>query len=427
MEHYQLAVCGCGPASLSPLLYMEENGQLDELLRLGICVIDESNDIGSGNIGKYHITSNSLGKVFTEIFTNADSPLYAYLKQKDSMKQLDNYLETAAPLTLVGELMNDIGRFLGMRIKKSRTSDLLTSSRVTKIRLLQDKQFEVTIQSLHNPHAIRIITAKHVLFNVGGMQHIPDQFPIEAREDQEIWLSDPFLREMYDERFIERLSVGRPIRIMIVGASHSAFSSLNRLQNRFNLLNHSHCHIDIMTRKPIRLFYRSVEDALEDKYDFDPVQDVCPLSRRVNRFAGLRYDSFKLAKAVIANRFQNVSLQVADKDFSVMSKNQYIRSDIVLICTGYHNKAPQIVDEQDEPLEFEKTKQGTIYTDDNYCPVTKEGRTIHHLYTYGLGTGVRSCVENGGEPSFQAQVHGIWFYQHIIAPRVSSSILERKI
>lgn len=425
MIPYQLAVCGCGPASLSPLIYMEENGKLDELLQLGLCIVDESEYIGTGNIGKYHITANSLGKVFTEIFKNPESKLLAYLSKKESMKKLECFLDTAPPLTLVGELMNDIGQYLGLKVENSKTSDLFPASRVTKIKWRKDKQFDMTIEPLLNPQSRRIITSKHVLFNAGGMQQVPAFVPSEVRPEQQIWYSDSFLKGKYDDSAMNMINAKRPLKITLLGASHSAFSSLYRLQHQFQLLEHSHIHVELLTRKPIRLFYRSVEDAVQDSYPFDPIQDVCPLSGRVNRFSGLRYDSFQLAKEVLDNRYPNVNLQVIeDNVFDDKVNEQLLSTDILLVCTGYQNNTTRIVNERDEPLQFEITKQGTIYTDNNYSPLTKEGEIVQNLYTYGLGTGVKSSVENGGEPSFQAQVHGVWFYQHIVAPRVSDLIFK---
>jgi hypothetical protein len=425
VTQYQLAVCGCGPASLSPLIYMEENGKLEELLQLGLCIIDETDSIGTGNIGKYHITANSLGKVFTEIFKDPNSPLLSYLQQKNSMKKISHFQDTAPPLTLVGELLNDIGEYLGLKMERSQQSDLFTASRVTKIQWRKDKQFDLTIQSLLEPDSPRIITSKHVLFNVGGKQHLPAQFPSEVRSNQQVWYSDTFLKGLYDKKLIEMLSASsRPMKLVVFGASHSAFSSLYRLQNQFGLLDHTRFQIDILTRKPIRLFYASVEEALLDEYPFDPIEDVCPLSGRVNRFSGLRYDSFKLAKDVLRNRFDNVKLQLNNNDFEKRVKKECSSADIMLVCTGYQKKSSIIVDDKDEPLRFETTSQGTIYTDYNYCPMIQGGKIVNNLYTYGLGTGVQSSVENGGEPSFQAQVHGVWFYQHIVAPRVTDSIMK---
>lgn len=64
IPEYHLAICGTGPANISPLVYLEEENKLDSLLNKGVIAIDKSLNVGLGALGEYKITANSIGSVF---------------------------------------------------------------------------------------------------------------------------------------------------------------------------------------------------------------------------------------------------------------------------------------------------------------------------------------------------------------------------
>ncbi|BCQ47843.1 hypothetical protein ERHA55_53700 (plasmid) [Erwinia rhapontici] len=84
-------------------------------------------------------------------------------------------------------------------------------------------------------------------------------------------------------------------RVAIIGGSHSAISSVIRLSE---IADNASLAITIYCRSLPRLYFETAAAAQDEGYAFDPVADVCPLSGRINRFAGLRYDSHQAALSI---------------------------------------------------------------------------------------------------------------------------------
>jgi hypothetical protein len=86
-------------------------------------------------------------------------------------------------------------------------------------------------------------------------------------------------------------------KLTVVGGSHSAFSMLENLAKALRSAGLE--EMTLVHRSQIRLFYESVEQALADGYVFDHVNDVCPVSGRVNRSGGLRYSALAVGKDIL--------------------------------------------------------------------------------------------------------------------------------
>lgn len=419
-SHYKVAICGCGPAGTSPLVYLEEKGWLDQLLDEGACLIESSSRIGDGTIGKYQITANSLGKVFLEIFENPTSPLFQYIKQQHSYWKIRQFTETPPPLPVIGELLADIGRYIARKVVNSSTSDLFVCSQVKCIQRRGDGLFDVTFRQILPPAAPQTVTAEHVLYNLGGYQELPDFLKHRAQKGQPIWFSGVFLQGQHDQQLRELLrTVTRPLKLVMVGAAHSAFSALYRLKNDFGLVPSDRFSVRITYRTPVRLFYNSVEDAHREGYPFHPIEDVCPLSSRVNRYSGMRYDSYELGKQVLEGQYENVQLTsivgMTDPDYESMLDE----ADVILSCMGYRNSPVEFLDEDGRRLKFIDDHH-TVFTDENSNPYLSEDEPIRNLYMYGLGAGLKTGTSTGGESSYSGRIDGIWFYQHVVAERLFS-------
>ncbi|MGB8957257.1 MAG: hypothetical protein WCC10_17935 [Tumebacillaceae bacterium] len=417
---YKVAICGCGPAGISPLVYLEEQGRLDQLLAEGACLIESSARIGDGTIGKYRITANSLGKVFLEIFKNPNSPMLQYMKQQPSYRKIQGFLETAPPLPVIGEVLADMGRYIAGRVAEFPSSQLHDCSQVQRIQLRADGRFDVTFRQVLPPDQPQMITADHVIYNLGGHQELPPFLEKRFRTGQPVWLSGEFLQGQHDQRLHELLRNDKgPLKLVMVGAAHSAFSALYRLKNQFGLVPGDQMSVNMTHRSPVRLFYSSPEEAERDGYPFDPVEDVCPLSGRVNRYSGMRYDSCALGKEVLAGQYGNVTLtsvaEMSDAEYEAMLDE----ADIILSCIGYRNRAVEFLDADGSPLEF-LDDHNKVFTDENSNPYRTNGEAIHGLYMFGLGAGLRTGGSNGGEASYAGRIDGVWFYQHLVAERLFS-------
>ena len=60
LGEFGVAIVGAGPAGIGPLLQAARQGRFNELLAMGVLVVDASDGAwGAGNIGSYLIPANS--------------------------------------------------------------------------------------------------------------------------------------------------------------------------------------------------------------------------------------------------------------------------------------------------------------------------------------------------------------------------------
>ena len=411
IKKFKLTVCGAGPAGISPLVHLEEKSLLDTLLNQGVCVVEASAKIGSGTIGKYQITANSLGKIFFEIL-GKQTRLHSYLRKRASFHELMKYYDEAPPLPLVGEFLEDIGKFIAQKIESNPCCQIQRLTSVTKIRIREDGLFEISLSPLYQQGDPETILSEKILYNLGGAQ--PQVYPtLSGLSADKIINSGDFITGVFDNKLAHLLSnSSKPISISIIGGSHSGFSVLYRLKNQFGLLNSEKAKIQMLSRSSIRLFYNTRKEAMLDGYTFED-DDVCLSSDRVNRYSGLRYDSFNLAKEVLSGLYQNFSLILSNAEQSA----ELSKSDLIIVCTGYTHRAVELLDKNDEPLAF-LYDNGCLKTNERCNPLLTDGQPLKNFYQYGLGAGLKTGGSNYGEVSFKGRIDGVWVYQHLIPEKI---------
>lgn len=406
---YNLAICGCGPAGMSPLLHLEENKLLEKYLDEGICIIDQKEKIGAGKIINYDITANTLGKIFLDFSSEKNSDLYQYIVKKDSYKIIESKLEEVPYLKEVGNLLEDIGTYFFYKISSHNNSDVYNNHQILEIKKNREDLFEIKIQSSSKKD--KTILARHIIFNIGGKQK-------ETLEKEEnVIYSDDFISGLHDELVNKILNLNSEIIISIIGGSHSTFSALYRLKNHFELLNKDKLKVQIFNRSNIRLFYNSIEEAINDHYKFDMEQDVCFSSNSVNRYSGLRFDSFVLAKECMNYNYSNVKIMNKSLD-----REDFMNSDLIINATGYTNNIVKILDCNNEEITF-KLEYKQLLTD-YYCrPYIYDSSSVFdRFYTYGLGAGMKPDPKKGGEAHYNGRIDAIWLYQHESAKRVLEDV-----
>lgn len=423
-DQYKLTVCGCGPAGISPLIYLEEENLLDQLLIEGVCLIDSSKKIGNGNIGEYKITANSLGKVFVEIFEESKSEMFSYIKQKESYKQILENANVAPKLSHVGNLMSDIGVYIEKKIEKNSNSHVHLQHRVEEIHCRRDGKYEIVYKPTAQEKVKRHIS-EYVLLNIGGRQNVPVFLEKYLKTRSKLtWFSGDFIKGVYDPLLTTLLTdTNKQLNITLLGSSHSAFSTLYRLENHFEVSKKSRVNISVMQRSEVKLYFESVDEARRAGYKFNLDDDVCPQSGRVNRFSGLRYDSFNLAQKLLDGHFQNVHLKRTGDMRQEILEEHLDKQDIIIVCTGYQNNTINFFDENGELIEFKRNDHGLIINK-NCNPIKLDNNPMQNIYMYGLGSGLDTNQEYGGEKSFYGRIDGIWLYQHVVSSQIVSQIIK---
>ncbi len=190
--------------------------------------------------------------------------------------------------------------------------------------------------------------------------------------------------------------------------------------------------VNLIHRSPIRLFYESVEQAQVNGYAFDPVADVCPVSGRVNRSGGLRYRALSVGREVLERGYvgtTSVRARLFQTDGSnpeqMWSASEVLRNAaVVMQCTGYQPLLPLLRWSDGTPVQLRQVTGG-LDSDASGCPFDEQGRRMHGLHLFGLGSGLGVDPLLGSEPSFSGRIYGVWQFHHDASRVVIDAVLQR--
>jgi hypothetical protein len=197
--------------------------------------------------------------------------------------------------------------------------------------------------------------------------------------------------------------------IVIVGASHSAFSCAWRLlyDPLFSEFARARDIILLQRRERIKLRC-SREFAVANRIEFDPVTDVCPVSGLVFRNGGLRKDAKQLYLDIRDGRETRARILLMEQ----LSEQRELleQASLVLQATGFVSNLPAIERNGLRVLVGKPGANGELrdLADDGI---------VRGLF--GMGLGLNILPEDArGEPSFHGGIHGFQSYPLAIAPRI---------
>ncbi|WP_328468173.1 hypothetical protein OHA21_51085 [Actinoplanes sp. NBC_00393] len=418
---------GAGPAGTGPLVNAEQRGLLPRLLDAGVAVVDQGDRMGPGTIGRHLINSDTAGGTFLECLA-AEGDLFAPVTDSEPYRRLEQYRQSAAPLPVVSDFLAEIGAALRGAVDAHPVSRFLPRTRAMSIRRTADGGFATTLASGDDIVELR---SRYVISALGGHQ------------DAERALTDPIvpgvrLADGYAERVVRTeqvLTAGGPDllgdmltaaghhRVVIVGGSHSAFSAawvlLNQVGGEFGPGD-----ITILHRRPPRIFYPTAEDAHAEGYtEFGP-DDLCPLTQRVYRLAGLRWDSRDLLRGIRSGAEERVRLVPLDPAVDDGVTTLLKEAAVIIPAFGYRPVTVPVFDEDGRPVPLHGTGPGTPPLVDTRCRVLDaDGEPVPGLFGIGLASGFMLDGPLGGEPSFRGQTNGLWLYQNGIGERILDQLL----
>src|SRR5690349_24036076 len=104
---------GGGPAGLAPLVWAARTGQLSSLCERGLAVLFRSQKVGSGKIGGYAITSDTLSETFIECLEDcADTGLLA-LRDHPATLQVARHRGGGIALPTAALFLEALGETMG--------------------------------------------------------------------------------------------------------------------------------------------------------------------------------------------------------------------------------------------------------------------------------------------------------------------------
>ncbi len=422
-------IIGGGPAGLAPLVAASRDNTLVELLAQGVAVVDQGNKIGAGRVGDYAITSDSTATTLVSCVNENPGPWFTALRAHPATQAVAAYGQAAVPLRLVGEFMAVLGAALHELLEATPGCAALTGHKAVQARQMPDGIWAVQLQNLADGTP-RIVYARHVVLATGGHQpdSVLEQYDVAGTRllpdfAPKLMRSGVALTGQGLKDIAQRL--GTSGRAVIIGSSSSAMASANAL------LQHTGrgVQVTVLHRRRLRVFYPSAEAALADGYTAFGLEDICPVSGFVYRFAGFRLDSRELVMRAmgIGGRPPEPRLhlhQLAPPQDEV-ARQWLETADVIVPALGYRPRALPVVSLTGQPVPLFADGPGAPILVDSQCRLLDAaGTPLPGLFGIGLASGFISPEISGGEPSFSGQTNGIWQWQNEVGGKIARQLVE---
>jgi hypothetical protein len=429
---FRTTIVGGGPAALAPLVAASRDGRLDEILAGGVAVIEAGPILGAGRLGRYAIWSDSTAETFLTAVTDHADPRLGQLVDHPLCRELRGYGKGSIPLEKAGALMVLIGEVLHKAILDAGGLVLVdheaTSAHRDADGLWHTKTCSRTMGTTFE------VVSDTLLLATGGAQD-PARLleePVAGRPllpafAGKILQSDDVLRQGGTER-LARFLLGRAEpRIAIVGGSTSAVATAVLLLRTLPEETKRPGSIQILHRRPLRIFYPSSEAALADGYtEFEP-RDICPVSGFVFRFAGFRTESRDLIMNVrrIGGRpgDPRVVPMLIDGADPAPAHRLLEEADVIVAALGYRPRLLPLFDSSGAPIRLTGNTSPRPAVDGACRVLDAKGRPVAGVFGIGLAAGFRPAGALGGEPSFVGQANGLWLWQTAVGSMLLDNLL----
>ncbi|MGI9434016.1 MAG: hypothetical protein ACR2Q4_04165 [Geminicoccaceae bacterium] len=443
-DRFGYALCGFGPAGCGFLLHAIKTGAIQRLADQGLVLIDRAAVPGAGKVGRYRLTGNSLSRAFLDCIDDPDLAwLFGDLRKYDpSVTELRRMEFEAPPLDLVGRFLTMMAKRAIDHVSSEYGLPTLFETDIEQISREVDGSYRLSLRQRRHGHRFTI-DAGNVLSAFGGRQpaalvracEMQPGVRLGAHTDR-IMTSDGFLM-MSDEaiRSAIPISSGGLGDVVIVGGSHSAMSAADRLAAALAPVGLR--RITMLHNSPLRLYYASADAARADGYPFDDPDDICPMSGRINRFGGLRYRSFDVARSILdTGRMPDQPVEVLSVrlDESHIGSQRLVQAYLsdapaVITCLGYQSNMPPMVDHQGGAITLCNGPRGLEIDSGGRVMAVGADRVsteaLPGLYAFGLGSELLKRSDAiGGEPSFRGQADGVWLYHNHGGQVVLGALLD---
>ena len=412
---YRCAVVGGGPAGLSLLIKAARIRKLKPLLDRdgeGLALIEETECLGRGNLGKYAISSNTHAAAFVSAVLSDEPELSPpesprkgplnRLSKSVAGKALEECGAEIVPLKKVGDWLEDIGDNLESLLKRCPHSRCYKSTRVTQIRRLPDSdpdQFiwyltlETSTADGDCAPATQTIYAHNVVLACGGRQVVPESLSKLICPAQMV-SSNTILQGRYTWSE-SGLTPDSTAEVLIVGGSHSAFSVAKVVLEQFPSVK-----VRLIHRSPIKVYFASTQDAHAAGY-----KEFAGLSSggHVHEFAGLRGDAKQLFLATKSGSEKRLELlHTSPEKVAEVLQNELRRSvppSLICWAGGYTHNAPKLLDTTNHPLNVDLSTVESSSAQPRfrvgYTQQTTPAPVVPNLFCLGLGFSFLSKNSDG--------------------------------
>lgn len=437
---FKTLILGAGPAGTGPLVCAIQKHRLGQLLDSGVAILDRGSHIGRGTIGQYVINSDTLGRVFLECLDGQEQGVLKDVLTSPARQALEAYRGTAAPLKLVGEYMAELGVALRSVLETHPKSRFFPYTEAQSIHLLPGGGFRTRVLS-HDSNQVTDFYSASLVTALGGKQDVERTLHSEiipglspSHYAKKTFLTNVALTDQGVAEIEKRLRSSPNRKVVIIGASHSTFSSawmlLNKVQVEFGTGD-----ITILHGNKLKLYYDSPAAAHAEGYDDFDQRDLCTLTGRVYRLGGLRFDSAELLKRIWGMRPENPETRIQLVKLDRTGQNNPLdvkalldEAAVIIPAFGYRPNLVPLYDTEGHEVEL-LCQGATPYLPlvDEACRVLDSAsQPIPNMYGIGLASGYIIKGDLGGEPSFTGQTNGLWLYQNGIGEIILNQILPQQ-
>jgi hypothetical protein len=423
---------GAGPAGLAPLVWAVRHGILAQRAA-GIAIVERGSEIGAGSLGQHAIGSDSLAETFLECIQKGAEPRLCALKDHEATGRLAAYVGGAAPLSVVGAFLAVVGRTM-QEILLSSGATVLTAHEATQSRRCSDGRWCTRI--IGPDGKTREIVSERLVLATGAEQRIDDiaaerigQRALMPTLAHKIMFSGEALAHGGAARIATRLAGCRDPKVAIIGGSHSALACAYLLLSKDTGIAFGEGAISLVHRRPLRIFYPSIEAALADGYSDFNLADVCPVTHRLFRLRGFRLEAGQLVKQLlgIGRAPPEPRLKLCTlTDVGAGSEAWRIldEADLVIAALGYRPRGLRLFDTHGHPIPLAAHAIRGAALVDRECRVVDQWlNPVPGVFAVGLAAGFIPQGAMGGEPSFVGQTNGLWLWQNDIGAMIMQSCL----
>ena len=428
-----VVIVGAGPAGLAPLFAAAIEGRLDDLLRLGVTILEKGSTVGSGALPEYAISSDSSAEAFLDIVVRTRDARFQPLVNHPVTRELIQLGKNAAPLALVAQFLQIAGQLLAGLVMASERGLVLTETEAISVTQVTGSRWRTRFRQIGSLRE-KVIESQFVVLATGAIQPVGRLLtdpvagvPLLPLHKRKLLQSGTVLAHSGLTRVRERLN-GRPNpKVVIVGGSTSAGATASRLLAAGSGLQFGEAGITLIHRQPLRIFYESVAEAHAESYTEFTQADVCPLTGRVFRFGGFRLETREMIMSALGlgGRSPEPRLRLLHltRGLEPEARQLLESADLVIAALGYRPRLLPIFDDGLRPITLFSPKGEQWSVVDQRCRVLNEtGQPLENLFAIGLAVGPLPTRSLGGEVDFKGQINSLWMWQHTIGLRIASEL-----
>ena len=430
-QAFGLTIIGGGPAGLAPLLAAHRVGRLDELLATGIAIVEQSSALGAGDIGNYGINSDSTGDTFFDCLRSVHSTPLTALQSDPLAMEVAAAGDGPVPLTLVGRFMSLVGETLAGMIGRHPMCEVFLGHRAVSV---QQQLGGWKVILVDHAGTRKTISSESVVSATGAHQpqgRLESEFVgdmhLASRVGAKLWQSGQVFGLGGFDRVADALRQLPSPKVAIVGGSTSAAAVAHALLHRLPSVQFGAGAITLLHRRELRIYYPSEAAAQAEGYTEYGENDICPISKRVFRFAGFRLDSREMIMQVrgIGGRAPEKRLKLHRlQPNDAVAAEILDAADLVVAAIGYRPRGVPVFDVAGEPVELLSDTSPNAPLVDHQCRiVNSSGAPLPGLFGIGLAAGFMPSGALGGEPSFSGQANGLWLWQNDVGMLIVDAVL----